>query len=44
MNISTMFSEVVPTMIIAWLGVIFTIITITFSKKIRHLIFVLIKP
>ena len=44
MNISTMFSEVVPTMIIAWLGVIFTIIAITFSKKIRHLIFVLIKP
>ena len=44
MNIGTMFSEVVPTMIIAWLGVIFTIIAITFSKKIRHLIFVLIKP
>ena len=44
MNIGTMFSEVIPTMLIAWLSVIFTIIAITFSKKIRHFIFVLIKP
>ena len=44
MNIGTMFSEVIPTMLIAWLGVIFTIIAISFSKKIRHFIFALIKP
>ena len=44
MNLNTMFSEVIPTMFIAWLSVILFIITIAFSKKLKHAIFVLIKP
>lgn len=44
MNLNTMFSEVIPTMFIAWLSVILFIITIAFSKKLKLAIFVLIKP
>ena len=44
MDISSLFSEVIPTMVIAWISVIFFIISVKFERKIRRRFFALIQP